>query len=216
MRHNPPSWRALLAGIAVSILITACGGSGSDSSTTTPGTSKLAISGAPSQSAMVGQTYKMQPTVTNADGTVAFSASNLPAWLTLNTSSGMVTGTPTMADVGTDSGITISASAGGESASLSPFSITVAQTAPTSGSASITWTIPTQNTDGTPLTDLAGFKVMYGTSPVELTQTVTVSDPTSTSYVLNNLSSGTWYFAVVSVNSAGVESSPTNVASKTI
>jgi hypothetical protein len=101
-------------------------------------------------------------------------------------------------------------------ASLAPFSITVSQPAAQTGTASLSWTIPTQNADGTPLTDLAGFNVLYGQSPSNLSQVVTINDPKTSTYVVQQLSSGTWYFALVSVNSAGVQSSPTNVASLTI
>ena len=40
--------------------------------------------------------------------------------------------------------------------------------------------------------------------------------PGSRTYTVENLSQGTWYFAVVAVNAAGVESDISNVASKTI
>ena len=35
-------------------------------------------------------------------------------------------------------------------------------------------------------------------------------------FVVENLTSGTWYFAVVAVNASGVSSSLSNVGSKTI
>ena len=46
------------------------------------------------------------------------------------------------------------------------FSIIVLETAPaTSGPAALSWTRPTQNTDGKALNDLAGYRVYFGTSP---------------------------------------------------
>ena len=45
--------------------------------------------------------------------------------------------------------------------SLPAFSITVTQVG--LGSMSLSWTPPTQNTDGSALTDLAGYKLYYGT-----------------------------------------------------
>jgi hypothetical protein len=84
------------------------------------------------------------------------------------------------------------------------------------GSATLDWTPPTQNSDGTTLTNLAGYTVYYGTSPDQLTQSVKVSNPGLTAYTVSNLAAGTWYFAVTSYSSSGVESSRTGVVSTTI
>ena len=68
----------------------------------------------------------------------------------------------------------------------------------------------------TALTDLAGFQVLYGRSADNLDQSVSLNNPSINRYVVENLSSGTWYFAVVSVNSAGATSPLSNTASKTV
>lgn len=47
-------------------------------------------------------------------------------------------------------------------------------------------------------------------------ESVAITSATATSYTIQNLPSGTWYFAIVSVDSAGNESLPTNVISTTI
>ena len=47
------------------------------------------------------------------------------------------------------------------------------------GSATVNWTAPTTNTDGTPLTNLAAFRVYYGTSSTSLTQVNEVNDISS-------------------------------------
>jgi len=86
----------------------------------------------------------------------------------------------------------------------------------TSGTANLNWTPVTQNTDGTPATDLAGYRIHYGTSPAALDSTITEADPTETSYVVTNLSPGTWYFAVAAYASDGTAGVMSNVASKTI
>jgi hypothetical protein len=75
---------------------------------------------------------------------------------------------------------------------------------------------PMTNTNGTPLTELAGFIINYGTSPTSMTQTINVASPTTTSYTISNLTSGTWYFTVIVYSSAGTQSAPSDVASKTI
>ena len=49
-----------------------------------------------------------------------------------------------------------------------------------------------------------------------MTNVIAVNDPASTSYVIRNLAPGTWYFAVVAYNTQAVESTFSNVVSKTI
>lgn len=88
--------------------------------------------------------------------------------------------------------------------------------APT-GSATLDWVAPTQNDNGTTLTDLAGFKVHYGTSPGTYTQTITVPNAAAVTYTVTALPAGaTYYFVVTAFNAAGVESNPSNEASKAI
>jgi hypothetical protein len=84
------------------------------------------------------------------------------------------------------------------------------------GSATVSWNPPTTNTDGTPLTNLASYRVVYGTSSSSLTRSQTVSDPTARSATVASLSPATWYFGVKVVNSSGVESATSNVASKAV
>ena len=86
----------------------------------------------------------------------------------------------------------------------------------TSGTAELTWTAPTLNEDGTPLTNLAGYKVRYGQTPGALSQVRDIANPATTSVTIEGLSSGTWYFTVASYTNAGVESAPTGAVSKTI
>jgi Fibronectin type III domain len=72
--------------------------------------------------------------------------------------------------------------------------------------ATISWTPPTAEVNQTAPLDLAGYRIYYGTSEAGMTHIVTVADPTSTSYVVDNLSPGTWYFAVSSYDAAQAES----------
>jgi hypothetical protein len=80
----------------------------------------------------------------------------------------------------------------------------------------VSWNIPTQNTNGTPLTNLAGFRVYFGTDPNNLTQSEQIANPGVTSYVLTNLAPGTWYIGLVDYTTAGVASSFSNIASTTV
>jgi archaellum component FlaF (FlaF/FlaG flagellin family) len=95
-------------------------------------------------------------------------------------------------------------------------SATVTVNASNNGTATLTWTAPTTNTDGTPVTQLSGYHIYYGNSPGALTQSITVSGATTTSYEITGLSSGTWYFAVAADAADGTESAQSNVGSKTI
>jgi hypothetical protein len=82
------------------------------------------------------------------------------------------------------------------------------------GVATLSWTPPTENTDNTPLEDLSGFRIYYGTASGNYSKTVDV-DAGLTEYVVENLSSGTWYFVVTAYNSLGIESAPSDEVSKT-
>ena len=84
----------------------------------------------------------------------------------------------------------------------------------TLGTATLVWSAPTTNTDGTPLTDLAGYKVHYGTTHGSYSNTITVGNVTS--YSINNLASGTYYFSLTSYDTSGVESGYSNEVSKVI
>jgi hypothetical protein len=174
------------------------------------------ISGTPAISVNAGAAYNFQPTGADPDGdTLTYSIQNLPAWATFNTSTGKLSGTPAAANAGTYSNIIISVSDGQASAALPAFTLTVAQ--PASGSATVSWTPPTLNTDGSSLTDLAGFRIVYGTSAAALNQMIEIPNAGLTTYVVTGLNSGQWYFAVKAYSASGAESDPSgNVATKTI
>lgn len=84
------------------------------------------------------------------------------------------------------------------------------------GEAHLSWTAPTQNTDGTPLTDLAGYRIAHGTASNALTQTIDVTPPSVTDYDVQGLPAGPRYFAVRAYNAKGAESSNSNIATKII
>ena len=111
------------------------------------------------------------------------------------------------------------ASATAAAAGVPPASTPAAPTSPagpTTGSANLSWTVPTQNTNGTPVTDLAGYHIYYGTSAGAWTSTITILSATETSYIVSGLASGTYYFTIVAFNSEGIDSADSNVGSKTI
>jgi hypothetical protein len=83
-------------------------------------------------------------------------------------------------------------------------------------SAKLSWTPPTTHEDGTPLTDLKGYKVFFGPSPGNYTKSLDINDPAATSFQVDNLASGTWYFSMKAVDTAGNISKFSNEAAKTI
>jgi hypothetical protein len=173
------------------------------------------ISGSPMTSVTVGAAYNFRPTASDPNGdTLTFSIQNGPSWASFNTSTGALTGTPQAVNAGSYSNIIISVSDGTRSASLPAFTVTVAQAA--NASATLSWTPPTQNTDGTALTNLAGYRIAYGTSSTNLSQTVEIATPGTATYTVSGLTTGTWYFSVKAYNALGVESALSNLASKTI
>lgn len=92
------------------------------------------------------------------------------------------------------------------------------------GDAVLTWTLATQNTDGTAIpasgpTSLASTRVEWGTCSGSNFGTKAgeqvVAKP-ATTYTITNLAPGTYCFRAYSRTVAGVESAPTNVVSKAI
>jgi len=80
----------------------------------------------------------------------------------------------------------------------------------------VSWTAPVVNTDGRPLTDVAGYVIRYGKSPTSLTKSIVVSDPGLTTGTVGGLRAGTYFFSVATRNSAGAMSTASNLVSKTV
>ncbi|HEY6922224.1 MAG TPA: putative Ig domain-containing protein [Steroidobacteraceae bacterium] len=185
------------------------------------------IAGKPATSVAANSYYGFQSWATDNDNrAVTYSIKNKPAWATFDTRYGHLYGVPTSANVGTYASIVISASDGLSSASLPAFSITVTGKATgggttggsssTTGSAMIQWNPPTQNTNGSALTNLAGYMIRYGTSAKSLASSVKVANPGLTSYQIDGLAAGTYYFAIAAYNSAGQTSSLSSLVSKIV
>jgi Fibronectin type III domain len=177
------------------------------------------IYGTPSTSVEATRYYGFQSWATDTDRkTVTYSIKNKPSWATFDTRYGHLYGIPTQSNVGTFSGIVITASDGVSSASLPTFAITVKSDGSTStGSVTVSWTPPSENTNGSTLTNLAGYTISYGTSASELTTNVKVAGTGVTSYVIENLTAGgTYYFGVKAYTSAGQTSTVSNVVSKKV
>jgi Putative Ig domain/Fibronectin type III domain len=173
------------------------------------------ISGTPAKSVTAGHTYKFKPIATTPAGTtLSFSIVNKPAWATFSAATGTLAGWAAVADAGTYSNIKISASDGVTKATLPAFAVTVNEIG--TKSATLSWSAPTVNTDGSPLANLAGYRIYFGTSKTELKQSITVSSIGITTYVISNLSSGTYYFAIRAYTTTGSESDLSNVVSRSV
>ena len=182
-----------------------------------PTNTSPSITGSPAGTVAVGTAYAFQPVASDPNGDVlTYSITGKPSWAVFSTATGALTGTPTVAQVGAYSGIVISVSDGKASKSLAAFSISVIQSGGGVGSATLSWSAPTQNTDGSAITNLGGYVIYHGLSASAMTSTVRISNPGISSYVLDNLPVGAHYFAVAAFNTSGVEGSQTGVGSKNI
>jgi hypothetical protein len=175
------------------------------------------ISGTPSVGGSAGSPYEFEPVAADANGDrLVFSATNLPAWATLDPSTGRVTGTPTLAHAGSWPGIVVTVSDGRSSASLPSFGITVDPPAANIGAVTLTWTAPTLSADGRTPAQLAGYRIYFGQVAEALTSSIAVANPGLTSYVVDGLANGTYYFAVTALSTEGAESTPSAVGSTVI
>lgn len=173
------------------------------------------ISGTPPTSVVVGQQYWFRPTASDPDGdTVKFWIASKPAWATFDKFTGRLQGTPGIGDQGVYPDIVIAANDGTTNARLPRFSINVLPVA--SGSATLSWLPPTHRIDGTPLTNLAAYRVRWGTAPGSYPNSVRLNNPGLSSYVVSNLAPGTYYFVVTAIDGAGLESVFSNRAQKTV
>jgi len=166
--------------------------------------------------ARVGETYSLTPAVRDPDGdSLSYSADNLPPWASLDPTSGLISGTPGAADVGVYESITIKVADSGRATNSAPFCITVLdETA--AGVASLRWESPPSKVDGSPLDDLAGYRIVYGRKADDLDRSVFVDDPAVTNFEFTGLTAGLWYFSVIAVNANGLEGPPTTVTQKSI
>jgi len=178
------------------------------------------ITGNPPTSAVAGTEYSFKPTASDPDAntSLTYSIENQPSWASFSTTTGTLSGTPSTSQVGPYPDIVIRVSDGTATASLQAFTITVTAPAapPVTGSARLGWTPPTTNTDGSEIDDLAGYRIYYGNSASNLSRVVNITNPGITSFLIENLAAGTWYFSVRAYTAEGTESSNSAVVSKTI
>jgi len=173
------------------------------------------IAGNPPRAILYGDMYSFAPDAADVDGDVlTFSIDNRPSWANFDASTGRLHGQPTLGEIGVYQNVQIRVSDGTDSASLPAFSITVTESA--LGNVTLSWVAPTQNSDGSPLTNLAGYKVYYGKNSGRYDREIRIDNPGLTTYVVEQLSPDTYYFAATSYNSFGIESSYSGEIAKTV
>ena len=219
----------------LSVALSGCGGGDGDSSSaSTPSSSNTpaitpppssnsnkapAISGNATTAVVANSSYSFMPLASDADGdTLVFQIQNKPSWATFDTLTGKLSGTPTIAHAGDYPNIAITVNDGTTSAALSAFSITV--TAPSNNDAvepvTLSWSAPTQNEDGTTLSNLAGYTIHYGASREALDKSIPLNNPGIDRYVVDGLPAGTYYFGIRAFTSSGIQSTMSNVVSRVI
>jgi hypothetical protein len=170
------------------------------------------IGGTPPSAVAAGTPYSFAPTATDPEGDVlTFRIEHRPAWATFSTATGRLQGKPTAADVGSYGDIVITATDGAALAALEPFAITV--DAVGSRAAMLSWQAPTENADGSPLTDLAGYKIYWGTKSGVYTASARIDNPGVTAHVVENLVPATYFFVATAFNVEGTEGAPSNETS---
>jgi Fibronectin type III domain len=184
--------------------------------------------GSATQTVTVTVTAPVTPAVpavsfSDSPSTIASGSASILTWSSTNATACTASGgwSGTLATSGSQSTgalsasttYTLSCTGTGGSASQSA---TVTVTPVTTGTAILTWDPPTTNTDGSAVIPLAGYTISYGTSANALTQSVVITDATTTTFEITGLASGTWYFAVAATAADGTQSALSNLGSKAI
>jgi hypothetical protein len=152
------------------------------------------INGSPPRYVTAGSAYWFEPYSGDPNGqTLKFSIVGKPAWAAFSTYTGQLSGTPSATAAGKIfGGISIRATDGQLSATLPTFSIIVR--APSNYSVTLRWRAPTQNLDGTSITDLKGYHVAYGTASRSYDTWLYIGGANVTSAVIQGLPRGQYFF----------------------
>jgi hypothetical protein len=181
----------------LSFLAVSCGGGGSGGSAAGSGGPTATIAASP-PGVPPGGTTTVQWRAANVDTCVASGA-----W----SGTKSLAGSETVGPLNSDETYELTCSG--------PQGSALAMTTVTIRFVHVAWAAPTTNTDGSPLVDLAGFRLRWGPASRRYDHSADVTDPSATSFD-TPLDPGTWYFVISAINSADVESMPSNEASKTV
>jgi hypothetical protein len=175
------------------------------------------ISGTPLEATNVDSTWRFEPSVSDADGdAMQFFVENAPPWTEFDPATGVLEGTPGEGDLGVYDDVLISVTDGLATVGLPPFSIEVLPNGSPTGSATLSWTPPTERVDGSPIGELAGYRVLYGRGSGKYDRAAEIDNPGVTRYVVEDLGPGNWFFAVTVKTADGLESAPSAEVRKRI
>jgi hypothetical protein len=178
------------------------------------------ISGTPATTVNEGEMYNtFTPVASDADGDVlTFAANNLPGWTSFDSTTGALSGTPSLSDAGDYGNIIISVSDGVESAQLAPFAISVS-VSDTNQALAISTHTPAAQETGTPLrnnitvtfdtaidasTVSSSSVVVQGTGGVNIPAVVSASNQTVTIDPVSNFDPATTYSVTITSAVSGV------------
>jgi hypothetical protein len=224
IQPSAPPW----ATAAACLSLAACGGAGDPQPgagpaplqpPTTPPVDNQPpqISGAPLAATTVDSAWRFEPSASDADGdAMQFFVENAPPWMAFDPSTGVLEGTPGEGDLGVYDDVLISVTDGLATVALPPFSIEVLPIGSPTGSATLSWTPPTERVDGSPIGELAGYRVLYGRGSGKYDRAAEIDNPGVTRYVVENLGPGNWFFAVTVRTADGLESAPSAEVRKRI
>jgi hypothetical protein len=175
------------------------------------------ISGTPPATTTVDSPWSFQPATNDPDGdAIQFMVENAPAWTEFDPATGLLSGTPGEGDLGVHSDILISVTDGLATANLPAFTIEVLPEGAPGGSATLSWTPPTERVDGSPIGSLAGYRVLYGRGIRKYDHSIEIDNPSITRFMVENLAPGNWFFAVTVRTADGLESAPSAEVRKRI
>lgn len=206
-------------GYALLVLIMGAAGCGEGGSpapvSANTGNVEPIVTGSPAMTTDTGTRYSFVPAVHDPDGdALSFSIRNKPLWAGFDSQTGELSGTPQDRDVGMTHGVEISVTDGSATAILPSFNIEVLSVE--RKSVTVSWLPPTTNADGTPLFDLAGFRIYYGNRNGDFPFVLEVDNPGLTTLVVEDLIPGTYFFASTALDGSGNESPMSDVIEVTI
>jgi hypothetical protein len=208
LRSNPTTWALLTMGI---LLVGGCTGTAApEDSVEDPVTGQVPPpSGGGSTAPSVSLSASELTVSEGGSTTLSWTASGADTCTASGGWSGTLdtSGSLTVGPLSSGTTFSLSCSGSGGSA-LQMIAVAVV------GPVALSWVAPTENVDGTALTDLAGYRIYYGNTSRSYSEMVQVGDPAATSHTLN-LASGDYYIAMTALDAAGNESSYSNEVIKT-
>ena len=175
------------------------------------------LSGTPPTVVAAGERYSFQPRVSDPDSTVfRFDIAGKPSWARFDVLTGRLSGTPTSGDIGVYRDISINVTDGTDTTTLPAFSIEVIAAGTATGSVTLSWTPPTQNEDGSQLTDLAAYRIHWRRDGGSFSNSVRINNASVTRYVVESLTPGTYEFTATAINRVGVESRFSNSITRVV